>query len=77
MLTSDRDLQNCDWQVECGQALAACCIFQYKSKMSRNETSRSQVENKSRWSAMYKVADLQNSPKGVVGTKTYTGFKGD
>jgi len=69
VLTSDRNLQNYDWQVECGQAYPVFCLFQYKSKVSRNETSRSQVENKGRWSAMYHVPDLQNSPKGVVRTK--------
>lgn len=69
VLISDRDLQNCDWQVGCGQAAAVCCLFQYKTNMSRNETSSGQVENKSRWSVMYQVADLQNSPKAVEGTK--------
>ena len=72
----DRDLQSCDWQVECGQASAVCCLFQYKSKVSRNGTSRSQVENKGRWSATYQVADLQNSPKGVVGTKNLHRLQG-
>lgn len=48
VLTSDRDLQNCGWQVGCEQASAVCCLFQYKTNMSRNKTSSSQVENKSR-----------------------------
>lgn len=61
----------------CGQASAVCCLFQYKSKVSRNETSRGQVENKGRWSAMYQVADLQNSPKGYCGHQKLTQAPGE